>query len=412
MRISALRGLLVAIAITAVMGAIACQPAFAARASAAVRPEVRKLAPSGPLLAWGDDQEGELGDGSAMDEYSPVAVNPPHDFRANSARVGSFTIAVTSAGQVWTWGRGLQGELGNGAFASLLRPVRARLPNGVTVKSARAGFEFAVAVTTNGNVLTWGYGLSGDLGNGHRVNRDVPVRAKLPRGVLVTAVSAGGDSAIALTSTGRVLAWGDNEAGQLGDGRKASTDTPVWVRLPRHTKVTAVAAGVDHMFAVTSTGALLTWGGNSDGDLGIGTSGVRRVAVRVHLPRGVKVVAAYGGLLHSLALTTTGRVLAWGDNEAGQLGDGTLKPSSLPVWVHIPKTARIVSLAAGRYHSLALTRAGKVLAWGLGQEGELGDGSSSDLDVPVQIRVPGKVIAIGAGCEAYTSLAVVSKIID
>jgi alpha-tubulin suppressor-like RCC1 family protein len=410
MRISASRGVLVT-AVT-VLGAIACQPAFAARAPATARPEVGKPPPSGPMLAWGDDQDGELGDGSTVDEYSPVAVNPPHDFRANSARVGSFTIAVTSGGRVWTWGRGLQGELGNGAFASRLRPVRVRLPKGVTVRSARAGFEFAVAVTTKGRVLTWGYGLSGDLGNGHRVNRDVPVGVKLPRGVRVTAVSAGGDSAIALTSTGRVLAWGDNDAGQLGNGRKASTDTPVWVRLPRHTKVTAVAAGVDHMLAVTSTGALLTWGDNSFGDLGIGATGVRRVAVRVHLPAGVKVVAASGGLLHSLALTTTGRVLAWGDNQAGQLGDGNVSASSLPVWVRLPKTARIVGLAAGRYHSLALTRAGKVLAWGMGQQGQLGNGSSSNQDVPHLVKVPGKVIAIGAGCEAYASLAVVSKIID
>jgi alpha-tubulin suppressor-like RCC1 family protein len=230
--------------------------------------------------------------------------------------------------------------------------------------------------------------------------------------VKVTAVSAGGVSAYALTTTGRVLAWGDDNAGQLGDGGKTFSATPVWVKLPPSVKIIAIGAGVDHVFAITSTGGLLGWGDNALGDVGDGTTKVRRVPVSVHLPTKVKVVAAFGGLLHSLALTASGRVLAWGDNETGQLGDGNLKASHLPVWVHIPASTRIVALAAGRYHSLALTKSGKVLAWGDDQDGQLGDGSSGMRDVPVQIMVPGKVIAIGAGCEAYSSIAVVKKIID
>ncbi len=277
----------------------------------------------------------------------------------------------------------------------------------------RVGFEFAVALTTTGRVLAWGNGLNGDLGLGHLRSSNVPRYVDLPRGVRITSVSAGGDSAFALTSTGRVLAWGNDDVGQLGDGGgKAFSATPVWVKLPTGVKVTAIGAGVDHMLAVTSTGGLLAWGDNSLGDLGDGTTKVRRVPVKVHLPARVKVVAAFGGLLHSLALTASGRVLAWGDNKAGQLGDGNLKASHLPVWVHIPAHTPIVTLAAGRYHSLALTKSGKVLAWGYDSDGQLGDGGSGQRDLPFQIMVPGKVIAIGAGCEAYSSMAVVKKIID
>lgn len=366
---------------------------------------------SGPLLAWGDDQDGELGDGSVMDEPAPVAVNPPAELTVTSARVGSFAIAVTTSGAVWTWGRGQQGELGNGATKTRRRPVKVKLPVGVRVRSVRAGFEFALAVTTTGRVLAWGDGIGGELGDGRGKSSDVPVWVDLPTGVKVTAVSAGGDSAVALTSTGQVLAWGDNLSGQLGDGSKANSARPVWVKLPKGVKVTAIGSGVDHTLAVTSTGGLLAWGDNSVGDLGDGTTKVRRVPVRVRLPAGVKVTSAFGGLLHSLALTTDGRVLAWGDNKAGQLGDGSFNDSKLPVWVRIPKADRIVALAAGRYHSLALTQAGKVLAWGFNGQGQLGDGTSLNRDVPVPIKVPGRVISIGAGCEAYASLAVVTKIV-
>ena len=82
----------------------------------------------------------------------------PYGLRANQARSGPFSVAVNSAGQVYAWGEGTQGELGNGAFKSHLRPVRVRLPKGVKVTSARGGYQFAIALTTTGKVLTWGDG--------------------------------------------------------------------------------------------------------------------------------------------------------------------------------------------------------------------------------------------------------------
>ncbi len=140
--------------------------------------------------------------------------------------------------------------------------------------------------------------------------------------------------------------------------------------------------------------------------------GLRRAPVHVLLPPKVRVIAAFGGLLHSLALTADGRVLAWGYNQEGQLGDGTFTSRKLPVFVHIPRNVRIATLAAGRYFSLALTRSGKILAWGADNFGQLGDGMTTNRDVPFQIMVPGRVIAIGAGCEANSSMAVVAKLID
>ena len=290
-------------------------------------------AAQGHVLGWGLNEFGELGVGDAMDRTTPAEVNGRFGLRASSARTGDFLIAVNSSGQVFTSGRGTDGELGTGKFADhAWRPVKARLPRGIKVRSAREGFHFAVAVSTAGKVLAWGLGGLGQLGNGQLANRNAPVYVKLPRGVKVTAVSAFNEGAIALTTTGRVLAWEYNFDGELGDGKKPDSRTPVWVRLPRNTKVTSIAAGTFHLFAVTSTGGLLAWGDNNTGQLGIGHAcGLSRVPVRVHLPRGVKVVSASAGQSHSLALTSTGRVLAWGDNSQGQLGTGNRQHASAPV---------------------------------------------------------------------------------
>src|SRR5258708_7446349 len=119
--------------------------------------------------------------GSA-DEASRQAVNPPGGLIASAARVSSFAVANTPTGQVWAWGRGQQGELGNGASKSRYRPVRVLLPRGVKVGAVRAGFEFAVALTTTGRVLTWGFGDGGALGNGRMKSSDRPVWVDLPRG--------------------------------------------------------------------------------------------------------------------------------------------------------------------------------------------------------------------------------------
>jgi alpha-tubulin suppressor-like RCC1 family protein len=409
------RSLLVTLLAAGLTGPVFAGTASAAIAGGAAPARAQAAGPSqGPLLAFGLNEVGELGTGDKKHYDGPVAVNFPFGLRASSARSGNSAVAVNSSGQPFTWGSGQLGQLGNGAFDNHLRPVKVRLPRGVRVRTARMGFAFIVALTTTGRVLTWGAGGSGQLGNGHRANRNAPVYVRLPRGVRITGVSAAGAAAIALTSDGRVIAWGDNSAGQLGNGKTGSTDVPVWVKLPRRAFVTAIAAGDGQLFAVTSAGGLLAWGSDDHGQLGNGhTGGLRRVPVRVHLPHGVKVGSVSSGTFQTLALTTTGKVLAWGDNQFGELGTGSKKNSNVPVRVHLPKIAHITSIAAGAYHGLALTRGGKILGWGDDSFGQLGDGGPGTKLTPVPVEVPAhKVLAIGAGPDALDSMAVVDKIID
>src|SRR5262249_30507361 len=145
------------------------------------------------------------------------------------------------------------------------------------LRSVSAGCNFALAVTSAGQVLSWGTNAYGKLGLGPDEPRGslVPVPALIPPGDLVTAVSAGCHHSLALTASGQALAWGDNLQGQVGTGRAtdAPLPTPTRVRLPHGTHVIAISAGYDTSVAVTATGEVWTWGTGQFGQLGNGTQG-------------------------------------------------------------------------------------------------------------------------------------------
>src|SRR5450759_972395 len=214
-----------------------------------------------------------------------------------------------------------------------------------------------------GSAWAWGYNGYGQLGNGTTTNSSTPVA--VTNGTSVTAIAGGGNHSLALTSTGQVLAWGYNGHGQLGNGTTTNSSTPVAVSLPPFgITVTAIAGGGLHSLARTSTGQVLAWGYNHEGELGNGTTTDSSTPVAVSLPSGTTVTAIAGGLSHSLALTSTGQVLAWGYNGHGELGNGTTTNSSTSVAVSLPSGTRVTAIAGGGQHSLALTSTGQVLAWG------------------------------------------------
>ena len=392
---------------------LAVAPASWAGSAAALKRETVKAAPvaaglyhglaltsTGAVLAWGWNIVGQLGNGSTNGSDVPVKVRLPGGTKVTAISAGfAHSVALTSTGAVLAWGKNYNGNLGNGSTDSDV-PVKVNLPAGTKVTAIAAGAEHNLAVTSTGAVLAWGYNAYGQLGNGGTGASDVPVNVSLPTGTNVTAVAAGALHSLALTSTGTVLAWGYNVDGELGDGSTTNSDVPVKVNLPPGTKVTAVAAGGYYSLALTSTGAVLAWGYNADGELGDGNRTSSDVPVKVKLPAGRKVTAvAAGGLLegvgadtvgpgHSLAVISTGAVLAWGYNADGELGDGNRTSSDVPVKVKLPAGRKVTAVAAGELNSLAVTSTGGVLAWGGNNFGQLGDASYEWSDVPVHVNLP------------------------
>jgi alpha-tubulin suppressor-like RCC1 family protein len=375
--------------------------------SAAARPSAVSRS---VLQAWGYNLDGELGDGTTTDTGTPMRVHVPPATVVIAARAGcNHALALTAGGRVLAWGDNSFGQLGDGTHAGRLAPVLVKLPAGTKVVAIAAGCDHNLALTSGGRLFAWGYNIDGELGDGTTVSSDSPVRVKLPAGTKIKAISAGYSSSLAATASGRVLAWGDNRYGQLGDGSNTASDAPVPVKLPHMVKAATVASGAFHNLAITTTGRVLAWGYNGHGQLGDGNITNADIPVMVKLPSGTKVTSVSAGLDHSVALTATGKILIWGFNINGQLGDGSTISSNRPVRVRLPARARAIS--AGRDHNLILTTAGRVFAWGYNFYGQLGDNTTASSDRPVQVKVRAGLIAsaVGGGPGGEFSIAIVHK---
>lgn len=352
----------------------------------------------GSLLEWGDNQDGQLGDGQDAGSLVPVPVHlPAGTVVSATARSGYTAYALTSSGAVYAWGYGTFGELGNGSGNSSALPVKVSFPSGTVITAIAAGEYAAYALTSTGKVLAWGYGDDGELGNGSTSSSDIPVAVTLPSGTRVTAIAAEDLGGLALTSAGRVLAWGSNTDGQLGNGSFTGSDLPVPVSLPSGTKIASIAAGPYNGYLITSAGSELTWGYGVLGELGNATASNSNVPVSPLLPSGTKVVAAAGAQLTSYALTSTGKVLAWGFGGDGELGNGSLTATSVPLAVSLPSGTDVTALAAEYYGALARTSTGSLLAWGDDYYGDLGNGSTANSDVPVTVELPAGLSVTQAG---------------
>ncbi|WP_018802121.1 Ig-like domain repeat protein [Salinispora arenicola] len=345
---------------------------------------------SDTVLTWGENDFGQLGDGTTIDSSTPVDVDLPAGTTITAiAGSDANSFALTSTGAVLAWGNNTGGELGDGTNTDRTTPVAVKLPTGTTVTAIAVGTFHTLALTSTGALLAWGGNGFGELGDGTTTARNEPVPVNVPAGTTITAIAGGRGHSLALTSTGTVLAWGKNNEGQLGDGTNANSTTPVDVDLPPGTTVTAIAGGGSNSFALTSAGTVLAWGLNSSGQLGDGTTTDRSTPVDVNLPPGTTVTAIAGGDRHSLALTSAGTVLAWGLNSSGQLGDGTTTDSTTPVDVNLPPDTTITAITAhDGSHSLALTSIGTILAWGSNSSGELGDGTTTNRSTPVDVNLP------------------------
>ncbi len=280
------------------------------------------------------------------------------------------------------------GSLGGGGATGVTVPSPVSVASGTTMASVAAGGSFSVGLTTTGSVEAWGSGLFGELGDGATTSTPTPTAVRLPAGTVATQVVAGSSHALALTSTGTVYSWGAGTHGQLGDGSTQVEDVPTPVDLPAGTVVTQLAAGGDHSLALTSTGQVFAWGDDLHGDLGDGATRTEDAPVAVAPPAGLTFTAIAAGTTHSVAVASDGSVWAWGMGASGQLGDGSTADATTPTAVSMPAGTPVTQVAAGGAHTLALTSGGLVFGWGSDVFGQLATplvlSQPVDSDVPVQ----------------------------
>ncbi|MBN2084613.1 MAG: hypothetical protein JW748_05260 [Anaerolineales bacterium] len=338
------------------------------------------LTDQGGVNCWGNNEHGQLGDGSMVNSNIPVEVKGLENVSMVAAG-WAHTCALTRSGAVRCWGYNKNGELGNGKTADSSVPVEVEgLASGVVNIGTKE--DHTCAVIADGAVRCWGYNQFGQLGDGTHISRSVPVAVQGLSGQAAAVVAGWGHTCV-LVSAGGIQCWGNNEYGQLGYGEEAFERlTPVIIPELQSGVIGLSAAG-GQTCALRTGGAVQCWGNNKYGQLGDGTAEKRLSPVAVEgLDQGMARVTA--GWNHTCAVTGNGEVKCWGWNYYGQLGDETKATRSRPVSVRrLMEDA--VEVAPGWAHTCAVTAAGGVKCWGRNDSGQLGDGTNLDSIVPLSI---------------------------
>ncbi|MGD9858265.1 MAG: hypothetical protein AB7U20_25270, partial [Planctomycetaceae bacterium] len=311
-----------------------------------------------------------------------------------AACLGLQPAQADAGGTVWAWGDNFNGAVGDGTNTNRATPV-AVSDLGSGVVAVAAGGRWSLAVKADGTVWAWGYNGEGQLGDGFIYpQRSTPGQVVGLGGVV--AADGGGFQSMALKADGTVWAWGANDQGELGNG-SADPYNALPVQVSDLDDVVAVSAGETHDLALNADGTVWAWGQNNDGQLGDGTILKRTKPVQVSGLEGVVAVGTGGRW--SLAVKADGTVWAWGQNNFGQLGDGTILNRTMPVQVF--GLGDVVAIAGGQHHSLAVKADGTVWGWGYPGEAVLGAvepglGPNGEHLTPVQVPGLEGVVAVTA----------------
>ena len=363
----------------------------------------------GSVFAFGYGPRGRLGTGDTACRLAPTRVGglPPLSGPVRQVAAGFYhTGIVTEAGDLLMCGLGDDGRLGLGDEDNRTTPtlVARALFHGGAVLMAACGYAHTAVLTEGGGVYTFGDGEEGQLGHGDEDHelapREVPAAAF--SGERVVMVAAGGVHTVALSEAGHVFTWGSGSSGQLGHNDQGDQLAPRQVAAGRFAppgqgdapeRVVFVAAGGNHTVAVTAGGRLYTWGDGHRGQLGHGDTARRLVPMLVGgfgAPEGEQVVMAACGGTQTLVVTQDGVLWACGFGFSGQLGLND--KVDMRFFERLRDTtgvafggAKVVTAAAGRVHSAAVTEDGALWTWGYGGSGRLGHGDEQSPLVPTRV---------------------------
>lgn len=369
------------------------------------------LTPAGVAYCWGNNSSGQLGNGTTTNSAAPAPVSGALTFAIISAG-GSHTCGLTLAGVAYCWGDNTYGQLGNGTTISSVIPVSVSgglyfatqvfgpMPNlGFTLSAGGRHTCGISAYMGSVAVSCWGNNSSGQLGNGTMASSPVPVsQPGIPYAWSVVSAGSSHTCATTYSSGSGVVTfsycWGNNSAGQLGNGSTTDSTTPVQFAIGGAT-TNVMSAGTLYTCGAPFGQASSCWGNNSEGQLGNGTT--VNSATPIAIAGGLAFEAASAGGDHACGLVitlntspATGVPYCWGGNSSGQLGNGATTNSPTPVAVS--GGLNFGSVSAGGSHTCGVIlnssispNVGAVYCWGDNTYGQLGNSWTMSSSVPVNV---------------------------
>lgn len=391
------------------------------------------LVRQGVIYSWGKGQYGRLGHGEPYQESSMPMIVDLTDVLIYSVACGAHhTLALTDHG-VFAWGSSKYGQLGLGELQRTCRPLLIESLVDENIISIICGQYHSLAVTVDGRIFSWGWGVHGQLGHGNPEDCRAPVQITYFKDTQIAMASAGHGHSVVLTRIGEVFTFGCGMFGQLGQGTVLKQTTPRLVVLPE--PVILLASGYFHVLALTQTQRLFVWGshpqslrlqaqssrraraqqqqlssasnpsssqesgqaskssppstGQSSNFLNYGTSPhlssmisqpLSMPPIQSHLVPNLvntsnidgKIVNMVAGSNHSVILTMDGEVYTWGRNSEGQLGHGARKEQKQPTMILTLNDRHIVEVACGSDFTLVVDTSARLWGWGQNDGGQLG----------------------------------------
>ncbi|HEX4466277.1 MAG TPA: putative Ig domain-containing protein, partial [Solirubrobacteraceae bacterium] len=378
----------------------------------------------GEIFGFGRGDQGELGPTTtAATNAAPLPVTLPGSVGQVIAVAagGSYSMALTSSGQLYGFGEDNVGQTGSAPNPKQPTPLAVELAGASGQPTAvSAGGVATLVRTSGGQLFSFGLNTSGELGRPSGASKLVTLPGSDGP---VTSVAEGGSHGLVVTASGQLYSFGSNEFGQLGDERsEIANRTPVAIALPGAIGgAVEVAAGSEHSLVLTSGGQVFAFGANNDGQLGRGggfDNEVHSVPLPVVMPPSAgPVIQIAAGEEHNLALTAGGQLYAWGASGEGELGAEYGFPQPLPQLVTLPGAiGRIVKIGAGAESSLALTSSGQLYTFGSNESGQLGRagnaGTKEENPTPTPVMLPegATVDTLGGGCCGSQTLAVIADL--
>jgi rubredoxin len=342
---------------------------------------IDQFAKTGSLWVWGQNYQGSLGTGTPYETSSSVLapIQVSGTTWKQIARGFDSQAAIKTDGTLWTWGRGDLGSLGNNTTADKSSPVQT-IAGGTNWKEVSVGVQIVHAIKTDGTLWAWGRQIYGSLGDGTIGHKSSPVQIA---GNTWKQVFSGRWYAAAIKTDGTLWGWGYNGYGQVGDGTTTDRSSPVQIA---GTTWKFVSTCWYHSAAIKTDGTLWVWGDNQVGALGDGTLDTKSSPVQTIAGGTNWKQVAVGGYF-TTAIKTDGTLWTWGNNDSGQLGDGTTSVNkSTPIQIAGTTWKQISS---GYASSGAIKTDGSLWTWGSGYAGVLGDGTATTRNSPVQTITAG-----------------------
>ena len=364
------------------------------------------------LWTWGLGTSGQLGNNTATNKFTPITTFAGGTNWKQVSTGNQFTAAIKTDGTLWTWGLGTDGRLGTNNTTNKSTPVTT-FAGGTNWKQVSVGSEYTAAIKTDGTLWTWGNGNDGQLGTNTSTNKSTPVTT-FAGGTNWKQVSSGDNHIAAIKTDGTLWTWGYGYKGELGGDNTATRKSTPITTFAGGTNWKQVSSGDNYTAAIKTDGTLWTWGYGRFGQLGRFNSGLYRITPVTTFAGGTNwadTLSAEPEDLYTIsannrfcaAIKNDGTLWTWGSGTNGKLGTNTITNKVTPVTTFAGGT-NWKQVSGGLFQCAAIKTDGTLWTWGDGTYGQLGTNTITDKSTPVTTFAGGtnwkQVSSGGALCAA------------